>query len=75
MIFADRGTVTDEVRTLAVINTEFVIKPHLDNQAFTAQSKPTPIAMQVLGFFPHMHLRGKSFTYEVEPPVGSRMHR
>jgi len=68
MIFADAESVTHEVRTLAVINTDFVIKPHLDDQTFAAQSKPTDIDMQALGFFPHMHLRGKSFKYEVVHP-------
>jgi peroxiredoxin len=72
IVFADPKTVTHEVRTLAVINTEFVIKPHLDDQAFTAQSKPTPIDMQVLSFFPHMHLRGKSFKYQIERSNGDR---
>lgn len=72
MIFTDPETISHEVRTLAVINTEFVIKPHMDDQAFTVQSKPTPIDMQVLSFFPHMHLRGKSFEYEIERPNGDR---
>jgi peroxiredoxin/mono/diheme cytochrome c family protein len=72
MIFADPKAITHEVRTLAVINTEFLIKPRLDDQEFTAQSKPTPIDMQVLSFFPHMHLRGKSFEYEIERPGGDR---
>lgn len=72
LVFADREQVTHEVRTLAVVKADFEIKPRLDNQTFTKTSVRTPIDMQMLGFFPHMHLRGKTFKYDAEYPDGRR---
>lgn len=47
-----------------------VIPPHAENHRVEARSETAPSDVQILGFMPHMHLRGKSFRYEARYPDG-----
>jgi hypothetical protein len=63
------------VLTLQLTNDHFVIPPGADN--FRVEARGTlPNDATLLSFFPHMHLRGKTFEYNLvkrgaaEPPRG-----
>jgi peroxiredoxin len=47
-----------------------VIPPHADNFEIEARSSVAPTDVQILAFMPHMHLRGKSFSYTARFPDG-----
>ena len=53
-----------EVRTAGIVNTRLSIPPGASNHREDA-SIPIPTDAMVLGFFPHMHLRGKACRYEL----------
>ena len=72
LVFADPSEITHEVRTASTINRRFKIEPELDNQAFKSSVVTTPVDLQLLSLSPHMHLRGKSFRYELTLPDGTR---
>jgi hypothetical protein len=57
------------VITLQMDSTSFVIPPGARNHRVTVQGT-LPNEALLLGFFPHMHLRGKSFEYTLVPPAG-----
>jgi peroxiredoxin len=60
-----------EVRTRAVAQRGLLILPGARNQPVTS-SKVFDRDVEVLGLLPHMHLRGKDFTYEAVYPDGKR---
>ena len=64
LVFTDRESVERALVTDAAINTEFVIKPHDPNSRVEAIKKFGRDTL-VLAFSPHMHVRGKSFQYEI----------
>lgn len=72
LIFTEASSVTHQVLTMEVHNTDFQLAPGEDNQSVTAHSNPSPVEVQLLSMAPHMHLRGKSFKYELEMPDGTR---
>lgn len=53
-----------EVRTTGIVNTRLSIPPGADNHREDA-SLAIPTDAVILGFFPHMHLRGKACRYEL----------
>ncbi|HKB04360.1 MAG TPA: redoxin family protein, partial [Gemmataceae bacterium] len=57
------------VRVLPLVNPGFAIPPGAENHEVTAVV-PLPFNAKVLGFLPHMHVRGKAFRYEVTEPGG-----
>jgi hypothetical protein len=58
------------VITLQLTNSSFVIPPGVDN--FRVEAHGTlPNDATLLSFFPHMHLRGKRFEYNLIHPDGS----
>ncbi len=60
---------TERVLTLAVVNTAFAIPP--GDPDFKVDGKaPHVNPGTLLSFFPHMHLRGKSFEYRLVQPSG-----
>ncbi|GIW87644.1 MAG: thiol-disulfide isomerase [Isosphaeraceae bacterium] len=59
-------------RTVPVLNSKFTIPAGDPNHEVRATSRPVPRDTPLLGFFPHMHLRGKDFTYTAVYPDGSR---
>ncbi len=69
MVFAKR-TPQQRVLTLQLTNHTFVIPPREDNYRVDV-SGTLPNDATVLSFFPHMHLRGKRFEYNIVHPDGS----
>ncbi|MBL9153874.1 MAG: EF-hand domain-containing protein [Verrucomicrobiales bacterium] len=58
-----------EVKVTSVPNTRISIPAGAENHEETA-TRPAPFDMTVMGFLPHLHLRGKAFRYEVIGPDG-----
>lgn len=58
-----------EVKVAGLVNARLSIPPGADNHPESASLR-VPIQATLLGFLPHMHLRGKSFRYELTPPGG-----
>ncbi|MDG1895233.1 MAG: redoxin domain-containing protein [Fuerstiella sp.] len=74
LVFADPTSIRKVVTTqqARVSRRGLVIPPHADNHRVEAQSSTAPTTVEVLSFMPHMHLRGKSFSYEARFPDGRR---
>lgn len=70
-VFADPDNVTHEVVTTEVGNGGFHIPPNDPDYEVTASSAPAPREVTLLSMSPHMHLRGKSFKYELVGLDGS----
>lgn len=70
MNFADPASIENQIITTEVANARFELKPNTDDQVVTARSKPSPVPVTLLSMSPHMHLRGKSFKYELKSPDG-----
>jgi hypothetical protein len=68
LVFAKQPPVR-RTRTVGVWNTRFVIPAGDGNHKVESEALFTEDA-QVFSFFPHMHLRGKSFEYRVQYPDG-----
>ncbi|MCB1079390.1 MAG: redoxin family protein, partial [Verrucomicrobiae bacterium] len=58
-----------EVKVTSVPNTRIAIPAGADDHQETAE-RPAPTDLTILGFLPHLHLRGKAFRYEVIGPDG-----
>jgi len=67
----DPSTITQELVTTSASNHTFAIPPGADNHEVLSARKFGKDTL-LLSFFPHMHLRGKSFRYELELADGSR---
>jgi len=70
LLFA-RNPPARRVLTLQLENDRFVIPPEDPNYAVSAWGT-LPNDATLLSFFPHMHLRGKSFEYSMVEPGGHR---
>ena len=70
LIFAKQPPAS-EVRSVGVMNTRFVIPAGEGNHQVTSQAEFTEDA-KIWSFFPHMHVRGKSFEYRVVAPTAAR---
>jgi hypothetical protein len=69
-IVFSKAPVKQRVLTLQLTNSSFLIPPHADN--FRVEVHGTlPNDATLLNFFPHMHLRGKRFDYEIVHPDGT----
>jgi len=71
-VFADPDTVKYEVRTASATNQRIAIPPGDDNYKSEATSGSVGVDVKLLTMMPHMHLRGKSFSYEAVYPDGKR---
>ncbi len=60
---------TQRVLTLAGVNTSFTIPPGAPDYKVEAAA-PHVNQGQLLSLFPHMHLRGKAFEYQLVQPTG-----
>jgi len=69
-VFADEEPL-HEVKTRGVAEVRFAIPPGADNHAVTARHRFNHDTT-MLSLFPHMHLRGKAFRYELEYPDGEK---
>jgi peroxiredoxin len=76
LVFADPADVTHEIRTSSARERRFRIpggkrlgkKEGPSDFPIQAVSSPLPANATLLAFSPHMHLRGKSFNYELLAP-------
>ena len=70
-VFADPDEVTHRVLTKMALETDFRIPANAENHRVKATMRLGRSA-ELLALFPHMHYRGKSFSYEIELPNGKR---
>jgi hypothetical protein len=68
LIFADKPPL-NEVHVAAVAHPRLNIPPHAANHVETKRQQ-VPFNLNVTGFMAHMHVRGKSFKYELTTPDG-----
>jgi len=71
VLFADPATVKRKIVSSAVINRRFLIPPGDANYRVDA-TRPIDQDVLLLTMAPHMHLRGKSFTFTAKYPDGKR---
>ncbi len=69
LIFVDDSEVTHQLSTTNTANHVLEIPPNEPNHTVTSTKKFARDTM-LLSMFPHMHIRGKSFRYEVTYPDG-----
>jgi peroxiredoxin/mono/diheme cytochrome c family protein len=70
LVFANRNQVRQEVATKIMMDLDLVIPPHTpDHKVEQTWRVNDPVLL--LAFFPHAHLRGKSFRYDVTYPDGT----
>jgi peroxiredoxin len=71
LLFADDKDVTHAVMTSEARKSRgLVIPPHAANERHEADSPKSPVDVLLLNLMPHMHVRGKSFRYELKRPDG-----
>jgi hypothetical protein len=70
LVFADPATITHEIQTHSTRTRQIRLEPFQDDQKVTCAPMTAPLDLQLLSFSPHMHLRGKSFRYELTWPDG-----
>ncbi len=68
--YADPETVRHRVKTNLAINFAFNIPAGANNHPVNSERKLNEDTL-IMSFAPHMHLRGKSFRYDVEYPDGT----
>ena len=68
LCFADPESITHEVVTSSAVQSELRIPPGDDNYTVTAKSPSFPADGRLLSLSPHMHVRGKSFEYQLTGP-------
>lgn len=71
LVYADPAEVTHDVRSGAAMQLNLDIPPGADNHMAVSRRKFRN-DMLLISLMPHMHLRGKSFRYELEYPDGTR---
>ena len=69
LVFA-RETPRFAVETAAIVKHDLDIPPGDSNHVETFE-RPVPTDLNVIGFMPHMHVRGKAFKYELIGADGS----
>ncbi len=72
LVFANLKQVDKELITTEALNADFVIPPGSANHIVTATTRPTQQELTLISLSPHMHVRGKSFRYELVLPTGER---
>lgn len=71
LLFADEKTITHAVMTSEARKSRgLVIPPNTANERHEADSPKSPVEVQLLNLMPHMHVRGKSFRYELRSADG-----
>lgn len=70
IVFADPKEINHLVRTTEALNNGFTIPPGVDDFKVEANSFGHGFDTELVALFPHMHLRGKAFKYEVKYPDG-----
>ncbi len=73
LLFADEASVTHAVMTSEARKSGgLIIPPNADNSRHEANSPKSPVDVQLLNLMPHMHVRGKSFRYELQTVDGRK---
>lgn len=73
LLFADEKTVTHAVMTSEARKSGgLIIPPNASDSKHEANSPKTPVDVQLLNLMPHMHVRGKSFRYELQSADGRK---
>lgn len=70
IIEMDKSEVTHEIHTNSGIDVRLNIPPGESNYTSKAISPRIPNGAELLAMMPHMHVRGKSFRYELQTPKG-----
>ena len=71
LVFAHEKDVTHELHTAGAINSRFVIPAH--DPHYRVESEDVLRSdVEMISLYPHMHMRGKSFRYEVTYPDGKK---
>ena len=71
LLFADEASITHAVMTSEARKSGgLIIPPNADNSRHEANSPKSPVDVQLLNLMPHMHVRGKSFRYELRTADG-----
>ena len=71
-LFTDPAKLTHEVKTTSAMTSKIRIPPGAANHKIEATTTLTASDNLLLGFLPHMHLRGKAFSYEAIYPDGKK---
>jgi len=72
MLFEDPEKVTHRLSTANTANIEFEIPAYADDCKVEARKAFVRDTL-LIGMYPHMHIRGKSFRYELAYPNGEKM--
>lgn len=73
LLFADEKSVTHAVMTSEARKTGgLIIPPNTSDSPHEANSPKSPVDVQLLNLMPHMHVRGKSFRYELQSADGRK---
>lgn len=72
LYFVDEKDVREVVVTQETLTHDFAIPPRDGNYKVEATSKKAPVPLKLLAMNPHMHLRGKSFSFEAILPNKER---
>lgn len=72
IVLADPQTVTHEIVTTSAIQTKLRIPPGESDYQTSAISPGFPANAKLLSFSPHMHVRGKSYRYDLELRDGTK---
>lgn len=70
LVYADESEVTHQVVTTNAIKLDFVIPANTKDYEVVA-TKPHSRDAYLLSMFPHMHIRGSAFKYELTTPDGN----
>ncbi len=73
LLFADEASITHAVITSEARKAGgLIIPPHANNSRHEADSPKSSVDVQLLNLMPHMHVRGRSFRYELQTPDGRK---
>ena len=72
VLFADPREVTHEVYTVIGIDQDFEIPPGAAQHVVEGRVRNYPERGELLSIVPHMHLRGRSFQFQVDREAGSQ---
>ncbi len=72
IVLADPDSVTHEVVTTSAVQPKIRIRPGEANYKTDARGPRFPAGSTLVSMSPHMHVRGKSYRYELENPNGEK---
>ncbi|MFN3159560.1 MAG: redoxin domain-containing protein [Rubinisphaera brasiliensis] len=72
LVLANEKDITHEVTTTSATNSNFTIPPGASAHEVVSFSPRARQDVQLLAMMPHMHLRGKSFAYELQTADGEQ---